>query len=116
MRTSRINTGATRPAMFLGVPLVIAVVFGMGVFLSLIVINAVLVGFFGPSLGYLSIPTGIFGIGWFMWARQTSKTDPWALEQRKKKIWQRKATPASHVKRWNGVSYSPSQVIDWEGK
>jgi type IV secretory pathway VirB3-like protein len=116
MRTNRIITGATRPAMFAGVPLIIAVLTGLGVFLILMLINVPLARAAGPRAGYLSVPVIVFVIGFFMWARRISKVDSWELLQRIKKSRQRRHVSSRHLKRWRGVSYAPSQVIDWSKK
>lgn len=116
MRTNRIITGATRPAMFAGIPLIIAVLSGLGVLLILMIINVVLARFFGPGAGYLSVPVVVFFIGFFLWARGISKVDSWELLQRIQKTRQRRAVSSRHLKRWRGVSYAPSQVVDWSKK
>lgn len=102
--------------MFLGIPLIIAVLSGLAALLVLMIINVPLARLFGPATGYLSIPVVVFFIGFFMWARQISKVDPWALLQRIQKSRQRRAVPTEHLQRWQGVSYTPSEVVDWSKK
>ncbi len=102
--------------MFLGIPLKFAVLTGLSVLLILMLINVLAVRFFGPTVGYFSVPVIVFFIGFFMWARQISKTDPWALLQRLHRQRQRFGLPKGHVQRWQGVSYAPSEVCDWSKK
>jgi len=96
-----IFTGATRPAMFLGVPLLVIVLGGIG---TLLLAGAF--SFFGsPWISLIVIIAfGIFCI----WARMVTSFDDWRLLQ----IFQRlRIRPSKgNLARFGGISYAPYKL------
>jgi type IV secretory pathway VirB3-like protein len=97
----RIFKGATRPPMFMGVPLVPMILLSMSTILPLgwlFVFQKYI-----PSLFLLSI----FFCG-FIWMRITSKRDPWRTKQEVLRFRMRYRKGNPHI--WGGISYAPFKL------
>jgi len=97
-----IFTGCTRPATFLGVPLLV------------IVLGGLLALFLAGSLGMFVSPwvalVVVFAFALFcLWARAVTNLDDWRLLQIFQRLRVRPST--GNIKRFGGISYAPYKLL-----
>jgi type IV secretory pathway VirB3-like protein len=97
-----IFTGCARPALFLGVPLLVLVLSGLATML----IAGTLARFISV---WAALPVILAFAIFFFWAKAITKLDEWRLAQVMQKLRLRKGNKA--VKSVGGLIYSPYQLL-----
>ena len=98
MQEHRLFKGATRPPMFIGVPLVPVVLLGMVTVLPM----GWLIAF---RLYYAALVMLLVFLGAFVWMRMVTKKDAWRTKQEIMRMRMRRNKGNEQI--WGGVSYAP---------
>ena len=96
-----IFTGCARPALFLGVPMIVMVLSGLATML----LAGSLAIFFS---GWAALPVVIAFVIFFFWAKAITKIDAWRLSQVMQKLKVRKLNKT--VQSIGGIAYTPYQL------
>ena len=98
MLEHRLFKGATRPPLFIGVPLVPVVLLGMVTVLPM----GWLIGF---RSYYSALVLLLVFLGVFIWMRMVTKKDAWRTKQEIMRMRMRRNKGNAQI--WGGVSYAP---------
>lgn len=101
MINHRIFTGCSRPALFLGVPLVVIILSGL---LTLLLAGSLSIF----VSGWAALPVVIAFFIFYFWARAITKIDEWRLSQVMQKLKIRKLSKAP--KSLGGILYVPLEL------